>query len=222
MGAAAYRTAIPTSSNVGGVDATHTVTSACLKSTTRASPDDCVRFQRCNTQGHRGQYRNVSHRDRRWLLAPEISTRRWPRMTMGLRMSVAPPRRMMAWVIEPNLERDDEGGDDLSFLCSSLIRDVIGIAVLLLMQCCNLQADCCAAISVCLLLLLFLCSSLSVDWVTSTLSLCQSTLGTAACSLGANVLIKSKFVLNITKSFLCWHSFPMRVHFHLITLSLVV
>ena len=41
MGAAAYRTAIPTSSNVGGVDATHTVTSACLKSTTRASPDDC-------------------------------------------------------------------------------------------------------------------------------------------------------------------------------------
>ena len=35
-------------------------------------------------------------------------------MTMGLRMIVAPPRRMMAWVIEPNLERDDEGGDDLT------------------------------------------------------------------------------------------------------------
>ena len=48
----------------------------------------------------------------------------------------------MAWVIEPNLERDDEGGDDLSFLRSSLITNVIGIAVLLLMQYCNLQADC--------------------------------------------------------------------------------
>ena len=113
-GAAAMCTAIPTSSSVGGVDATHSVTSARLKLITRASPDDCLRFQRCRiTQGHHGQYRNVSHRDQRWLSVPEISTRRLPRMTIGLRMIVAPPRRTMAWVTEPNLERDDEGGCDL-------------------------------------------------------------------------------------------------------------
>ena len=35
----------------------------------------------------------------------------------------------------------------IEFLCSCLITDVIGIAVLLLMQCCNLQADCCCNLS---------------------------------------------------------------------------